>query len=135
VSAAGIVHASHAYCWAVKPVSKLASQQEKTFCVLHLEMSRSAITVQGEYRSRFKKYIILVWCVFFTLHCNHGSEHLKTENTESLLLLRRHLGNWSHDPTLSKRDELLVAHEKLGQVLLLAVSHMPVYGEKERNFY
>jgi len=31
------------------------------------------------------------------LHCNHRSGHLKTEHTESLFLLRRHLGNrpWS----------------------------------------
>ena len=40
------------------------------------------------------------WCVFskpctkLTLHCNHRSVHLKTEHTESLFLLRRHLGNW-----------------------------------------
>ena len=39
------------------------------------------------------------WCVFskpctkLTLHCNHRSGH-KTEHTESLFLLRRHLGNW-----------------------------------------
>jgi len=39
-------------------------------------------------------------CVFskqgkkLTLHCNHRSGHLKTEHTESLFLLRRHLGNW-----------------------------------------
>ena len=42
------------------------------------------------------------WCVFskpctkLTLHCNHRSGHLKTEHTESLFLLRRHLGNWPH---------------------------------------
>jgi hypothetical protein len=30
------------------------------------------------------------------LHCNDRSGHLKTEHTESLRLLRRHLGNWSH---------------------------------------
>ena len=40
------------------------------------------------------------WCIFskpctkLTLHCNHRSGHLKTEHTESLFLLRRHLGNW-----------------------------------------
>ena len=40
-------------------------------------------------------------CIFsklytkLTLHCNHRSGHLKTEHTESLFLLRRHLGNWS----------------------------------------
>jgi hypothetical protein len=52
--------ASHAYCGAVGPVSKLALQQE-AFCVLRFEVSRSVITVQREFRARFKKDIILVW--------------------------------------------------------------------------
>jgi hypothetical protein len=30
-------------------------QQEKAFCVLHFEVSRSVITVQREFRARFKK--------------------------------------------------------------------------------
>ena len=33
--------ASHAYCGAAWPVSKMASQQEKAFCVLRFEVSRS----------------------------------------------------------------------------------------------
>ena len=72
------------------------------------------------------------WCVFFkpctklTLHCNHRSGHLKTEHTESLFLLRRHLGNWPRGPALSMRSELLVAHEKLGQLPLLTVYVVPV---------
>jgi hypothetical protein len=37
------------------PVSKMASQQEKAFCELRFEVSRSAITVQREFRARFKK--------------------------------------------------------------------------------
>jgi len=37
-------------------------------------------------------------CTKLTLHCNHRSGHLKTEHTESLFLLRRHLGNWSAAP-------------------------------------
>ena len=37
--------ASHAYCGAAGPVSKMASQQEKAFCVLCFEVSRSVITV------------------------------------------------------------------------------------------
>jgi hypothetical protein len=60
--------ASHAYCRAVGPVSKMASQQEEAFCVLRFEMSRSVITVitvQREFRARFKNDIILVWCAFF----------------------------------------------------------------------
>ena len=67
------------------------------------------------------------WCDFskpctkFTLHCNHRSGHLKTEHTESLFLLRPHRGNWPRVTAVSMRSELLVAHEKLGQLLLLTV--------------
>jgi hypothetical protein len=122
---------SHTYCGAAGPVYKMASQQEKAFCVLRLEVSRSVIAVQREFRARFKKDVILGWPVLFepytklTMHCNHRSEHLKTERTESLLL-RCHLGNWSHDPAVSMRNELLVAHEELGQFPLLTVYVVPV---------
>ena len=37
------------------PVSKMASQQEKAFCVLRFEVSTSVITVQREFRARFRK--------------------------------------------------------------------------------
>ena len=33
-------------------------------------------------------------CSVSFVHCNHRSGHLKTENTENLFLLRRHLVNW-----------------------------------------
>ena len=65
-------------------------------------------------------------CTKLTLHCNHRSGHLKTEHTESLFLLRRHLGNWPRGPALSMRSELLVAHEKLGQLPLLTVYVLPL---------
>jgi hypothetical protein len=61
-----------------------------------------------------------------TLHCNHRSGHLKMEHTESLFLLRRHFRNWPHDPAVSMRSELRVAHENLGQLSLLAVYVVPV---------
>jgi hypothetical protein len=35
--------ASHGYCEAAGPVSKMASQQEKVFCVLRFEVSRPVI--------------------------------------------------------------------------------------------
>ena len=85
---------ARAYCRAAGPVSKMASQQEKAFCVLRFEVSRSVITVHGLEKTHH------AWCVFskpctkLTLHCNHRSGHPKTEHTESLFLLRRHLGNW-----------------------------------------
>jgi hypothetical protein len=46
--------ASHAYCGAAEPVSKMASQQEKAFCVLSFEVFRSVITVQREFCARFR---------------------------------------------------------------------------------
>jgi len=109
--------ASHAYCGAAGPFSKMASHQEKAFCVLRFEVSRSMITVQREFRARFiidAPYVFSKPCTKLTLHCNHRSGHLKTEHTESLFLLRRHLENWPRGPAVSMRSELLVAHEKLG---------------------
>ena len=55
----------------------------------------------------------------------HGG-HLKTEHTEILFLLQRHLGNWPRGPVVNMRSELLVAHEKLGQLVLLTVYFVPV---------
>jgi hypothetical protein len=46
--------ASHAYCRAMGPVSKMASQQEKASCVLRFEVSRSVIKVQHEFCARFR---------------------------------------------------------------------------------
>jgi hypothetical protein len=46
--------ACHAYYRAVRPVSKMASQQEKAFSVLRFEVSRSVITAQRECRARFR---------------------------------------------------------------------------------
>jgi len=36
-------------------VSKMASHKEKDFCVLGLEVTRSVITVQRDFRARFRK--------------------------------------------------------------------------------
>jgi hypothetical protein len=46
---------SHAYCGAAGSVSKMASQQEKAFCVLPSKVSRIVITKQREFRARIKK--------------------------------------------------------------------------------
>jgi len=77
----------------VGPVSKMASQQEKAFCVLRFEVSRSVITVQREFRARFRK------------DAPAGASFLNA-------ILET-------GPAVSMRSELLVAHEKLGQLLLL----------------
>jgi hypothetical protein len=92
-------------------------------------MTKSLHSVRNKFHfpilGDLKKYIIYVWCVFFkpcmklTLHCNHRYGHLKTEHTGSLLLLRRHLRNWSCGRAVSMRSELIVAHEKRGLLPLL----------------
>jgi hypothetical protein len=93
-------------------------------------------SMQFEFRARFrndapdKNSVFFELCMGLMLHCNHRSGHLKTEHTESLLLLRCHLRDWSRGPALSKRSKLLVAHEKLGQFSLLTVYVVPVYVEK-----
>jgi hypothetical protein len=51
--------ASHAYCGAARSVAKMASRQEKAFSVLRFEVSRSVITVQREFRTRFKKTLFV----------------------------------------------------------------------------
>jgi len=120
--------ASHAHCGAAEPVSNMASQQEKAFRVLRFDVSRSVITVQREFRARrtHGACVFSKACTKLTLHCNHRSGYIKTEHTESLFLLRRHIGNWPGGPAVSMRSELLVAHEKLGQLPLLTVYVMPV---------
>jgi predicted deacetylase len=50
--------ACHAYCGAAGPVSKMAWQQEKAFCVPRFVVSRSVITKLRECRARFKKLIL-----------------------------------------------------------------------------
>ena len=47
--------AFHAYCGAAGSFSKMAPQQEKAFCVLRFDVSRSVITVQREFRAQFRK--------------------------------------------------------------------------------
>ena len=90
----------------------------KGFCVLRFEVSRSVITVQCSAVHGLEK-THRAWGVF----SNHKSGNLKIEYTESLFLLRHHLGDWPSGPAVSMRSELLVAHEKLGQLLLLLKPH------------
>jgi hypothetical protein len=94
------------------------SEEVKSFRVLRLGVSISVIPLQCEFRAGFKRhysYVLRLFqtCTELTLHCNHRSELLKTEHTESLLLLRRHLGNWPRGPAVSMRSELLVAQDTL----------------------
>ena len=55
-------------------------------------------------RSVFRCPDLWLQCTKLTPHCNHRSGHLKTEHTESLFLLRRHLGTWPRDPAVSTSE-------------------------------
>jgi hypothetical protein len=52
-------------------------------------------------------------CTKLTLHCNHRSGHLKMEHTGSLLLLRRHLGNWPCGPLAFTSTLILALLDRL----------------------
>ena len=60
--------AFHAYCGAAGSVYKMAPQQEKAFCVLRFEVSRSVITVQHEFRARFRKDAPLIKITWYVGH-------------------------------------------------------------------
>ena len=100
--------ASHAYYGAAESVSKMAPQQEKAFCVLRFEVSRSVITVQRECRARFRKDAP---CMVHKKVFSCCDTILETGPT---------------NPAVSMRSELLVAHERLGQLPLLTVYVLPV---------
>jgi hypothetical protein len=61
--------------------------------VLLFKVSRSMITVQREFRARFKKdaphknNVLFKTCAKLTLHRNDKSGHLKTEHTENIIFL------------------------------------------------
>jgi hypothetical protein len=82
--------ASHAYCRASGPVSKMASQQAKAFCVLRFEVCRSVITVQREFRERFKKLATQennVFLLDFLGNNNNNNEGHSVLETGSVLFL------------------------------------------------
>ena len=98
--------ASHAYCGTAGPVSKMASQQEKAFCVLRFEVSGSVITVQR------------VSCTVITdLDTSKRSTQKDFSCCDTIL---------ETGPAVSMRSELSVAHGKLGQLPLLTVYVVPV---------
>ena len=124
-SAAATVQVSHAlpavhFSFLVRGQFPRWRRSRKRLSVCCFEVSRSVITVRREFHAQFRKdaparCIFSKPCTKLMLHCNHRSGHLKTEHTESLFLLRHHLGNWLHSK-----------HEKLGQLLLLTVYAVPV---------
>ena len=66
--------AFHAYCGAAGSLYKMAPQQENAFCVLRFEVSRSMITVQREFRARFRKDAPCMVRLFYTVqHETHAA--------------------------------------------------------------
>ena len=128
-------HRYHAACRIIQDIHKRTVRFQKLKRNLFLALHGCNVHRQQQQLSKFLMRYQQVppgRCVFskpstkLTLQCNHRSGHLKTEHTGSLFVLRRHLGNWPYGPTVSTRSELLVAHEKLGQLLLLTVYVVPV---------
>jgi hypothetical protein len=87
----------HAYCRAAGPVSNMASQQEKAFCVLHFEVSRSVITVQREFRAQFKKDAPHKNNVFFK----------PSRNSRCTVITDLDTSNWSTQKAYSCCDSIL----------------------------
>ena len=125
-SAAATVQVSHALP-AVRSlvltaglVSNMASQQEKAFCVLRFEVSRSVITVQREFRARsFLNRARQLYCC--TVITDLDTSKRSTQKAFSCCYTILETG-----PAVSMRSELLVAHGKLGELPLLKVYVVPV---------
>jgi hypothetical protein len=108
-----------------KPISNLTGVKRTSSAATIVQVCHVLPAVRFSCLLRFRGAISATSsskpCTNLRLHCNHRSGHLKMEHTESLFLLRRHLGNWPRGPAVSMRSELLVAHEKRGQLPLLTV--------------
>jgi len=93
----------------------MVSQQEKAFCVLSFEVSRSAITAQREFcagtsflnRAQNSRYAVIA-----DLDTSKRSTQKAFSCCDTIL---------ETGPAVSRGSELLVAHEKLGQLPLLTV--------------
>jgi len=87
------------------PTSKMASQQEKAFCVLRFEVSRSVITgASFLHRARNSRRTVIT---------DQDTSKRSTQKAFSCCDAILEAG-----PAVSMRSELLVAHEKLGHLLL-----------------
>jgi hypothetical protein len=133
-------------------------RRSRRLSVLRFEVSRSVITVQHEFRARFRneaphKNNVTRWYRQFadTWCRSTGRPRVSDDNIERVrqefqrspcksvarasdtfhtvifgmlnsLLARRQLGTWFLGPAVSKSSELLIAHEKLWQFLLVTVN-------------
>jgi hypothetical protein len=74
----------------------------------------------SKFLMRYQQFTSHAYCGVAGPVSKMASQHKKA------FLLRLHLGDWSRGPAVSKKSELLVAHEKLGQLSLLMVHVVPV---------
>jgi hypothetical protein len=94
--------ASHTYYGAAGPVSKMVSQQEKAFCVLRFEVSRSVITVQREFCARCRTVGSTCTtsssnlCTKLTLHVLHFSPNVFLTGIRRLLFTNKRVISASH---------------------------------------
>jgi hypothetical protein len=65
------------------PVSKMASQQEKAFCVFRFEVSKSVFTVQREFRAGFRKEAPYVFSKPYTKLTDLDTSKRSTQKTFS----------------------------------------------------
>jgi hypothetical protein len=93
------------------PPSEITGIQSNTYIYTGRAQKNGAVLIVDKEASPLKNNVFFKPYMKLTLHCNHRSGHLKTEHLQSLLLLRRHLGNWSYGPAVSMRSKLLVVHE------------------------
>jgi len=122
--------------WVTRHTSTRQSNSSQTRCGMSAVMvcsacvirSRSSLRDMGNGGTLCYSCVVRLFypCMKLTPHCNYRPVHLKTEHTESLLLLRRHVGNWPRGPAVSMRSEPVVAHAKLGQLQLLTMYVMLV---------
>ena len=118
-SAAATVQVSHALpavrfsclCEAAEPVSKMASQQGKSFSVLRFE-SFVQHGLEKTHRARNSSCTVIT-----DLDTSKRSTQKAFSCCDAIL---------ETVPAVSMRSELLVAHEKLGQLPLLTVYVVPV---------
>ena len=88
--------AYRAYCGSAGPVSNMASQQEKAFCVLRFEVSRSVITVQREFRARFRNTHL------------HGASFLnRARNSRCTVITDLNISKWNTQKAFSCCDTIL----------------------------
>jgi hypothetical protein len=92
----------------------MASHQEKAFCVLRFEVSRYVITVQREFRARFRKDVPCVFSKRCTVITDLDTSKRSTQ--KAFFCCDAFLETGS---VVNMRNKLLVTHEKLGQLPLL----------------